>query len=182
MVLPLLLIPMVLLPAALAPPAQASGFMTDGGPFEVQAGDQCAGPEDYGCVEVATGEAMELWSYDTSGTEMTWISQAVTSPYIVNFVLSFAAEGESRAFYQVGNGDRNEFSFLESSSFTVSLNTNETLTFGVANNSTSNPQQLSVGSFEATAVPAPLPLLGAGAAFGIIRRRRARLRAAAQAQ
>lgn len=191
-ILPLLLVPMVLLPAALAPPAHASGFMTDG-PFEVQTGAQCA-DDDYGCVEVISDTVIDLWSNELIGDTMTWTSQATSSPYIVSFILNFTSEAGSYAFYQIGNNPVNEFSNLTNASFTVSLDANDTLTFGVANGATANAQVLEVSAFEATinnggdggndpsAVPAPLPLLGGAGAFAIIRRRRARLRAAAQAQ
>lgn len=193
-ILPLLLVPMALLPAALAPPAQASGFLTDG-PFEVQAGAQCANDEDFGCVDVISDAAIDLWSDELVEDAMTWTSLATSSPYIVSFVLNFTSQAQgSYAFYKVGNDAENQFFNLNNASFTVSLDANDTLTFGVANGESASAQVLGVSEFEAninnggdggndpSAVPAPLPLLGGAGAFAIIRRRRARLRAAAQAQ
>ncbi|MFO7628486.1 MAG: hypothetical protein R6W06_03010 [Prochlorococcaceae cyanobacterium] len=179
----LLLALSALLPLSTAPPARATGFM-DEGPFKVQASDICANEFSFGCVEVPTTTSIEIWSKEESNSTTSWVSQAVSSPFMVKFNLTFSGDPELGvyAFYKIGSSPATQVETAYNVPYTIFLDPGDTLSFGVTQGNTSNSYNLEVSSFDATAVPAPLPLLGAGAAFGFIRRRRARLRAAAQAQ
>lgn len=85
-----------------------------------------------------------------------------------------------RAFFRVDNIDKLESSTDEAGPFTWSLRNGQTIAFGVYSQDNDGSEgSVTISNFQFTPtadVPAPLPLLGAGAAFGWSRRLRRRIR------
>jgi hypothetical protein len=115
----------------------------------------------------------------------TFTSGKTSIPYNVVFNYSFDPTLDppldpASAYYQICN-DSNCSSVFSSGNLgstgveSVALASNQYLRFGIDNNDTAG--DLTISNFNAEGVPAPLPVLGAGAAFGWIRRRRAQLKA-----
>jgi MYXO-CTERM domain-containing protein len=104
----------------------------------------------------------------------TWTSSSADQDYTISFSFNFDNyDSTAFGFYQISGS--NAIALTSSGDFfNLALLGGQSLTFGVENEDGFG--DLAISNFSATPVPAPLPLLGAGAAFGWIRRRRAQLR------
>lgn len=196
-ILPLLL-PAVLLPLCLPQGARAVGFIeqtaaTNPFHFDNWTGAQsCPYPgESPGCYEDLLNSSFLLAGEPGITTTWTLLLSSNSTPYEIKFTLAFndPLNVSGYGFYEQKQGTNLIAGGVEdyvlpggSISRTIILQPGQSFSFGVNNGVGDDPQIMNVSGFDATPVPAPLPLLGAGAAFGFIRRRRALLRAAAQAQ
>jgi MYXO-CTERM domain-containing protein len=107
------------------------------------------------------------------GTD-TWTSGIADQEYGISFGYNFdQLEGFPDAYYQIASNSI--IALTGSGTINTTLLAGQTFSFGIINNG--GLGDLTISNFNATPVPAPLPLLGAGAAFGWIRRRRAQLKA-----
>ena len=125
-----------------------------------------------------------LFSSSGAGAD-TFTSGQTSIPYNIVFNYTFNPVTDldvtpASAYYQIcGTSDCSSvFSSGNLGSTgveSVEVASNQYLRFGINNNDTAG--DLTISNFNAEGVPAPLPALGAGAAFGWIRRRRAQLKA-----
>lgn len=130
------------------------------------------------CVGAPEASTVVIAGSGDSNTITSWTSAAVTTPTFISFDWEFeelSGIGTSTPFYTI-NGVQTYFSGTNGSINSVMLNNGSTLSFGITN--VDGFGDLTISSFDATPVdatpvPAPLPMLGAGAAFGWIRKRRA---------
>lgn len=102
----------------------------------------------------------------------------MTTPTFISFAWSFSelnSSGTTTPFYII-NGIETPLSGISGTVSPVTLNAGSALTFGITNG-VGDAGDLTISNFNATPVPAPLPVLGAAATFGWIRRRRAQLKA-----
>jgi hypothetical protein len=169
-----------------SPPVQAAGFLDLNNGWT---GAAVCGPGQFGCVENLTSTTVSLIGLEQATSQLAYVSQAVPSGnpgyQSISFNYSFAAQPFQDAFYTFAGN----LIVLPSTGGSLSqviipgvLGPGQTIAFGVANGPTSDFAQLDItnfsySNFSNAAVPAPLPLLGAGAAFASIRRRRAILQA-----
>lgn len=151
-------------------PAQATGFLDTS-----TLSNQCSSDTDLGCVNVINSTSFTLYGKDSYDTTTSTGFAAQSSPYTVAFNYSFNRESGQTAFYSIDGIESPLNDPSGSSSFTVQ--NNQTLAFGVNSGQNLTPAELEIKNFQTEGVPAPLSALGAGAAFGWIRRRRAQLKA-----
>ena len=177
---------------ATAPKAQAASF-TDpndiSNPFLYSNWDLVSGGNSSSASVTQPDDTSILFYSSGAGTD-TFTSGRASQSYNINFNYNFAAESgdgftSAIAYYQIC-GDSTCSEILSNGNFgagggeSVTLASNQYLRFGIDNNDTAG--DLTISDFNATevpaeGVPAPLSALGAGAAFGWIRRRRAQLKA-----
>ena len=179
---------------AAAPSAQAASF-TDpndiSNPFLYSNWDLVSGGSDPSASVTQPGNTSTSFLFSSSGVGTdTFTSGRASQSYNINFNYNFAAESadgftSAIAYYRIC-GDSTCSEILSNGNFgagggeSVTLASNQYLRFGIDNNDTAG--DLTISNFNATevpaeGVPAPLSALGAGAAFGWIRRRRAQLKA-----
>jgi len=129
------------------------------------------------CVSNLSTSSVLIAGSGESNTTTSWTSSAASTPSFISFDWEFAElsdNGTSTPFYTI-NGNMTSLAGTSGSINSVTLNDGSTLTFGITN--VDGFGDLTISNFDATPVPAPLPLLGAAATFGWIRKRRAQLKA-----
>lgn len=132
-------------------------------------------PEKGLCVSNLSTSSVLIAGSGKSNTTTSWTSAAASTPSFISFDWAFAEQdGISSPFYTI-NGNKTILSGISGSINSVKLNDGSTLIFGITNET--GYGDLTISNFDATPVPAPLPLLGAGAAFEWSRRLRARIKA-----
>jgi hypothetical protein len=154
------------------PPARATGYLND--PATWSGATPC--PNASGCVDSFGGGSYEIGGPETTG-QFTITSPTATVDTFISFNYSFEPSDLSLASggYSLDGSTYIPLSIVQDSSTgPLLLTAGNSFSFRL-NNSGEQPI-LGVSNFNATGVPAPLPLLGAAAAFGAIRRRRATLR------
>ena len=176
---------------AAAPKAQAASFTDpdyDSNPFLYRNWDLVSGGNSSSASVTQLGDTSIFFSSSGAGTD-TFTSGRASQSYRILFDYNFAAESgegsDALAYYQIcddsacsafSSGDN----FGTNGDKSLTLASGQYLRFGIDNNDTAG--DLTISNFNATevpaeGVPAPLSALGAGAAFGWIRRRRAQLKA-----
>ena len=138
-------------------------------------------PEKGLCVSATSTSSAVIAGSGDPNTTTSWTSAAASTPYFISFDWEFAElsdNGTSTPFYTI-NGITTNLVGTIGSINSVTLNGGSTLTFGITNVDGFGDLTISNfdATFDATPVPAPLPLLGAAATFGWIRKRRAQLKA-----
>jgi len=158
-------------------PAGATGFL-DGDLSSWSGASICSAPPS-SCVEGLGSNKYDVFGSSSYGSSYVITSQAASVAQAISFKYSFDGLGGLASFkYSVDSG--NTYQDLAStgegqfvSVYNVPLDMGKTVKFELSNNGTD--PIATVSDFKG--VPAPLPVLGAGAAFGWIRRRRAQLKA-----
>jgi hypothetical protein len=166
---------------AAAPSAQAASFTDpndNSNPFLYSNWTLLSGGSDPSAIVTQPGNTSILFSSSGAGTD-TFTSGITNQPYIVSFDYSFVPDEDTsvNAFYQicgVSCDEETQLGLLNSNA-NITVDTGKSLRFGI--NNVGGGGDLTISNFNAEGVPAPLSALGAGAAFGWIRRRRAQLKA-----
>jgi len=168
---------------AAAPSAQAASFTNpndNSNPFLYSNWTLLSGGSDPLASVTQPGDTSTSFLFESSGVGIdTFTSGTTNQPYIVSFDYIFDPDADSAAtaFYQIcgASCDVETTLGLENSTANITVDTDKSLRFGIKNDDGGG--DLTISNFDAEGVPAPLPALGAGAAFGWIRRRRAQLKA-----
>lgn len=179
--------------AGVAPPG--TGVPTSPGTSQGYPAYQCADPDSVNCVDILNPSAANfvVRGSDASG------NGSVSQPWSTQWEAAYADPGSKtlsfewtyistdvssadQAFYYIDKGGFSYDTFILGSNSGDTGNTSVTLQqgwklgFGVfTQTNDGTPGYLSVSGFDPSPVPAPLPLLGAGAAFGWSRRLRQRI-------
>lgn len=158
-------------------PAGATGFL-DGDLSSWSGASTCSAPPS-NCVDGLGGNAYDIFGSSSNGSSYVITSQQATVAQEISFKYSFDGLGGVASFkYSVDSG--NTYQDLASTGegqfaevYNVPLHMGKSVKFELSNNGMDPIATVS----DFTGVPAPLSALGAGAAFGWIRRRRAQLKA-----
>lgn len=166
-------------------PARAAGFL-DPGPFgqnawtgSAELSTPCPSADPASCYSFSSNTSLFLAS--AASTVSTLTSGTLSDGGPISFTYTFDPLYPSQTAYYTIGGQTFALDPSMGSTIQFTAQANDQLSFGIDSSSDSDAAFLSITNFSYTAVPAPLPLLGAGAAFGWIRRRRAVLRANAAA-
>jgi hypothetical protein len=133
-------------------------------------------PEDGLCVSAINLSDVVIAGSGDSNSTTAWTSRNASIPYYISFSWQFdelSDSGTSTPFYNV-NGTTTSLDGVSGSIASATLDPGSSLTFGIAN--VDGFGDLTISNFNATPVPAPLPLLGFATAFRWSRRLRARHR------
>jgi hypothetical protein len=157
-------------------PAGATGFL-DGDLSSWSGASTCSVPPS-NCVDGLGGNAYDVFGSSSNGSSYVITSQQAAVAQAISFKYSFDGLGGLASFkYSVDSG--NTYQDLASTGegqfaevYNVPLDTGKSVQFELSNNGTDPIATVS----DLKGVPAPLPVLGAGATFGWIRRRRAQLK------
>lgn len=142
-------------------------------------GDGCDPNNTPPCVTLLGSSDVVIASSGVLNSLTAWTSGSVSSTYSISFAWAFSDLGSgipSSPFYVI-NGDRIDLLGTSGSISSATLDIGSTLGFGVYD--VDGYGDLTISGFSAapvTPVPAPLPILGAGVAFGWIRKRRHQLK------
>jgi hypothetical protein len=168
---------------AAAPSAQAASFTNpndNSNPFLYSKWTLFSGGSDPLASVTQPGDTSTSFLFESSGVSIdTFTSGTTNQPYSISFSYLFNPDDSSSsyAFYQIcgASCDVETPLGIENSTASITVDTDKSLRFGI--NNVDGGGNLTISNFDAEGVPAPLSALGAGAAFGWIRRRRAQLKA-----
>lgn len=158
-------------------PARAVAYLDD--PSTWVNATSCPVVDPKNCVESLGGGSYDILGADAAGN-YTITSPTATIDTFISFSYTFDPFDSSLASAEYSLDSGSTYTALavaaNSASITpVLLTSGNTFSFRLINSG--EQPLLGLTNFNATPVPAPLPLLGAGAAFGWIRRRRSQLKA-----
>lgn len=131
------------------------------------------------CVSPTSPSSVTIAGSGDVNSVTSWTSNNTSTSYSISFAWAFdelSDSGSSTPFYTI-NGLQTNLAGVSGTVTSATLNSGSTIAFGISN--VDGFGDLTISNFnatEATPVPAPLPLLGAGATFAWIRKRRAQLK------